>query len=288
MIKRLLVTILYLTCPVVGAVELPSPPSDQRDVLLDKYLIDVRKAMRNLEVETSNPDGSRRGLRGDLVFYNDSSGLRFCRNTSTTAEGGTTWACDAVTSATQACFEGSTENDFETCFSITDPTADRTITVPNADSTTVQSQTCSGTQKVSAISSAGIVTCSADQGTDAFSQWAWVNNITTSLSAADTYTDVNLTSNSLVTFRIYKPADLDTLDAWASAGVSSGTGNCRIVFGSVTGAGGNISGSSTSFDQIENGLDISAVATGWVSTKFQCKSSAVSTLTSYGYIYALR
>ncbi|HSA92502.1 MAG TPA: right-handed parallel beta-helix repeat-containing protein [Terriglobales bacterium] len=61
-------------------------------------------------------------------------------------------------------FEGSTLDSFKTTFSITDPTANRTVTIPNADSATVQPLTCSGTDKVSAISSAGVITCTADQG----------------------------------------------------------------------------------------------------------------------------
>jgi hypothetical protein len=44
------------------------------------------------------------------------------------------------------------------------PTAVRTFTLPDADSNPVQPAACSGTDKVSAISSAGILTCSADAG----------------------------------------------------------------------------------------------------------------------------
>ncbi len=37
------------------------------------------------------------------------------------------------------CLEGFTANNFETCFAVTDPTADRTLTLPNADGTVVLS-----------------------------------------------------------------------------------------------------------------------------------------------------
>lgn len=61
-------------------------------------------------------------------------------------------------------FEGSALDDYETAFSITNPTVDRSVTIPDADSSTVQAKTCSGTDKVSAISSAGVVTCTTDGG----------------------------------------------------------------------------------------------------------------------------
>lgn len=65
---------------------------------------------------------------------------------------------------TSIVMEGSSLDAFETTISPTNPTSDRTVTIPDANSTTVQAQTCGGTDKVSAISSAGVVTCSADSG----------------------------------------------------------------------------------------------------------------------------
>lgn len=60
--------------------------------------------------------------------------------------------------------EGDTANAFETRIMVADPTADRAFTIPNADSNPVQPLTCGGTDKVSAISSTGVITCSADSG----------------------------------------------------------------------------------------------------------------------------
>jgi len=129
----LLSLIWILSAAPVEAVELGEPPSVRKqDLTTSKFLKKLKKASRNLTVVTTNPDGNQQGLRGDIKLYNDGTGLRFCRNASTTAEGGTTWTCDAFSDATQICFEGATEDDFETCFSITDPTADRTVTIPNA------------------------------------------------------------------------------------------------------------------------------------------------------------
>ncbi len=61
-------------------------------------------------------------------------------------------------------FEGLTADAFETTLVVTDPTAARSFTLPNADSNSVQPLTCSGTDKVSAISTLGVVTCTADAG----------------------------------------------------------------------------------------------------------------------------
>jgi hypothetical protein len=61
-------------------------------------------------------------------------------------------------------FEGDTADTFETRIAVTDPTADRLLTIPNADSNPVQPQTCTSTDKISGISASGVITCSADAG----------------------------------------------------------------------------------------------------------------------------
>jgi hypothetical protein len=65
--------------------------------------------------------------------------------------------------ASPLVLEGSGADANETTVAVTNPTADRTFTIPNADSVAVQPLTCSGTDKVSAISGAGVITCTADQ-----------------------------------------------------------------------------------------------------------------------------
>jgi hypothetical protein len=54
-------------------------------------------------------------------------------------------------------FEGATDDGFQTRFSITDPTASRTVTVPNADSTTVQPDTGAANNFLTAISALGVI-----------------------------------------------------------------------------------------------------------------------------------
>jgi len=76
-------------------------------------------------------------------------------------------ACQFTSNATVGRFlvcEGDTADAFETGLFVIDPTADRVVTVPDADSNTVQPNTCGGTDKISGISSLGVVTCTADAG----------------------------------------------------------------------------------------------------------------------------
>lgn len=60
--------------------------------------------------------------------------------------------------------EGATANTSESRIVFTDPTADRAMTIPNADSNPIQPAACNGTDKVSGISSSGVISCAADEG----------------------------------------------------------------------------------------------------------------------------
>lgn len=71
-----------------------------------------------------------------------------------------------LSGATPLVFEGATPDAFETTLTVTDPTADHTFTIPNADSVAVQPQTCAGGQTVTAISALGAVTCASVSSTD--------------------------------------------------------------------------------------------------------------------------
>ena len=79
-------------------------------------------------------------------------------------------AADAITGpwtfagTSPLIFDGSTAGTFANTLVVTDPTAARTFTLPNADSVAVQPLTCGSTDKVSAISALGLITCTADVG----------------------------------------------------------------------------------------------------------------------------
>jgi hypothetical protein len=61
--------------------------------------------------------------------------------------------------------EGATADSFQTTLSVTDPTAARTLTIPNADSATATAISCAGGNHVSAFNvTTGVFTCTADSG----------------------------------------------------------------------------------------------------------------------------
>ena len=61
-------------------------------------------------------------------------------------------------------FEGSVNDEFETALGVVNPTADRTVTIPDADSATARAVSCAGNDKVSAFNAGtGEFTCAPDQ-----------------------------------------------------------------------------------------------------------------------------
>lgn len=98
---------------------------------------------------------------------------------------------------TPLCFDGATAGTNKTCFVVTDPTANRNITVPNANSVTIQAATCSGGY-VSAVSALGALTCTtAPSGSGAANRIGfWSSASALSSSANFTYTSGALNSTS--------------------------------------------------------------------------------------------
>lgn len=94
-------------------------------------------------------------------------------------------------------FEGATANDFETSLVITDPTADRTFTLPNANSVAIQAATCAS-GFVRAVSALGALTCAtAPDGSGAANRISfWSDADTISSSANFTYTAGALNSTA--------------------------------------------------------------------------------------------
>lgn len=70
--------ILGLSIPL-GAGELTEPPPlspELREVFL--YFKELKRESNNHSVVTDNPDGSRPGLLGDIVIYNNSGSFKTC------------------------------------------------------------------------------------------------------------------------------------------------------------------------------------------------------------------
>ena len=79
-----------------------------------------------------DPDAAIPGSKLDLSVPGAIGGI-------TPAAGAFTTLSATTLSATTITFEGATADDYETTIAITDPTADRTLTVPNASSVTLPS-----------------------------------------------------------------------------------------------------------------------------------------------------
>ena len=87
---------LFLTLTWVFAGELPAPPAlKDEPVAEQKYFSDIHRHHNNWVEVTSNPNGSRRGYRMDVIVYNNASSYKVCINVSATAGGGTSWVCSA-------------------------------------------------------------------------------------------------------------------------------------------------------------------------------------------------
>lgn len=109
--------------------------------------------------------GSGTGLTGGAITTSGTLALDF-------SDAGASPALNAdecrftnnVTSSGYIVCEGDTADAFESRIFFTDPTGDRTFTIPNADSVATQPLTCSAGSFVSAVSAAGVVTCTASAG----------------------------------------------------------------------------------------------------------------------------
>jgi hypothetical protein len=76
-----------------GELNVP-PPLKDLSVSQQRFYRDIYNNWNNIEVTTTNPNGSRRGEYGDIVFYNNSGTYKLC--VQTTSGGGTTWVCSSA------------------------------------------------------------------------------------------------------------------------------------------------------------------------------------------------
>lgn len=126
---------------------------------------------------------------------------------------------NATTSGFIVC-EGDTADTFETRVMVTDPTADRLFTIPDADSVAVQPNACSGTDKVTGVSSAGVVSCAPDEG----GAGSGDNIAVEDGDNAGTYTsasDANFEDSGDINFVLNTATSPDEISATIRAGVVS-------------------------------------------------------------------
>ena len=159
--------------------------------------------------------------------YNPSTGTLLVPNLNVA---GTTTQVNTVTmeAANAVVFEGATSDAHETTLTITDPTADRTITLPNA----------SGTVAVSA--SAGVALSSAGDVTADLSA-SHIPSLATSKITSGTFADARIASSNVTQHQ----GDITSLGTLTALGVSgsitiaddiihSGDTNNKIAFGTDT------------------------------------------------------
>ena len=163
--------------------------------------------------------------------------------TSTTLVGTTliSGSADAANSITLASgnlvFEGSTANDFETTISVTDPTADRTITFPDAAGTVVLlgSLSAAGGSGLTYNSGTGQFGTSSIPNSQLANSTVTIGSTAISLgSSATTITGLSsLTSSALVTddngFRVRDNSDNTKQLAFECSGISGSTTRTMTV-----------------------------------------------------------
>jgi hypothetical protein len=193
-------------------------------------------------------------------------------------------------------FEGATENDFETTFVITDPTADRTITFPNSSIEVNASADLSGNTLASGVVSSSLTTVGALDNGSITSGFGNIDNGTSSITTTDLTANGNIilgnASTDIITFNgtiqggspLVFEGDFETtfvitdptadrtitfpnssIEVNASADLSGNTLASGVVSSSLTTVGALNSGSITSgFGNIDNGSS-SITTTGQIS-----------------------
>ena len=124
-------------------------------------------------------------------------------------------------------FEGPTNNNVVTTMVITDPTSNRTITIPNADSVTVQPLTCAAGLLVSAIDANGLPACAAPSG-------GVLDTVTANATVSATSTETTIYSFSVPANSIGSNGTLRFLARGLLSCFSGDTTILRPKFGATT------------------------------------------------------
>ncbi len=194
-------------------------------------------------------------------------------------------------------FEGATSDAFETTLNVVDPTADRTITLPNVDGTVVTSGdtgTVTNTMlagsiadtKLNTISTAGKVANSATTATSANTASAIVARDASGNFSAGTVTGTfsgnitgNVTGNASTATSLATARDFQLLGDVEAAAVSfNGTGNVSLTTSIATGAIVNADiNASAAIDKTKiSGTAITAADTGTVTSAMIANDTIVN------------
>jgi hypothetical protein len=101
----------------------------------------------------------RLAATGTGISCGVASGVWTCNNTGALLTANTFTAAQTFQGATPIVLDGATAGTNATTVTVTDPTGARTFTVPDANSVAVQPVTCAAGQRVTAVTAAGVITC---------------------------------------------------------------------------------------------------------------------------------
>jgi len=186
--------------------------------------------------------------------------------------------------ATSIVFEGSTADDYETTLTVTDPTADRTITLPNATGNvvldtatqtltnkTLTSPTISGSPVITGLSSAGMSASSATPRD-------YVDSILGSATAASTSAASAATSaSSAATSATSAAASATTAANSASAAATSATNAAA----SATTAAASASSATTSASSAQTSATSAATSATSAAASATTAAASVATIATY-------